>query len=359
VEPLMAYFCRCYAIQIGIEEMNKNPSTEAQTYLIGLMDLLEKEKENFSDLLETIIDKGEYVLTFALNAFKEADEEDRQGKTTKSTATSYYHASIFIDVYRQFGELDEETLKIQDYSRKKAAVINKNLRSGEGNGQIDDENEDKIEKSMNESKVNGSINEESMQIDNDGNKVEGGETTEVPSFQNDKMNQDNKVPSFSPPPRNPYQNFPEVPSFNNDDENEENTQRSQPPQQPRQNQQNIKQPNFGQPPQYPLNNQKNNQNNQQKNNQNRNNQQKNTQSQNNQQQKYTQKKQGYSTNEYVPQQTYGSYSTPIDNIYDSQKYAKYVLNSLQFEDVPAAIENLYTCLKLLTGVDYKSLRNQS
>jgi len=147
---------------------------------------------------------------------------------------------------------------------------------------------------------------------------------------------------FSPPPKNPYQKFPEVPSFDNEKDDEDNTpqpqQNNQNKQQPKQNSQN-KQPNFNQTPQYPLNNQKSKPQ--------QNNQQKNTQSQ----------RRGY-TNEYVPQQTYGSYSPPIDHIYDSQKVAKSVLSSLQFDDVPTAIENLYTCLRLLTGVDHKELMNE-
>jgi len=72
----------------------------------------------------------------------------------------------------------------------------------------------------------------------------------------------------------------------------------------------------------------------------------NQQSRNIQQQKQT---------EYIPQQSYGSYTPTLNNLNDSQKYAKYALSSLQFEDVPTAVENLYICLKLLTGVDLNNM----
>lgn len=41
---LIAYFCRQYAMELGIKLRENDPSNEATEYLLGLMDRLEEEK---------------------------------------------------------------------------------------------------------------------------------------------------------------------------------------------------------------------------------------------------------------------------------------------------------------------------
>jgi len=338
-----------------------------------------------------------------------------------------------MEVFLQFGELDEETLKLHEYAKYKAAQINKALRNGETPGLSEGDLENELENFGTQQSMNGSNSiqfiEHNMQIEDNSTQLHE-EVPDVPNtFENDTKTDMNggfpKVPSFSPPPRNPYQGFPEVPRFTNDidvdndndtqfnqDENIDNFNENM------QNMKNQIQPNFGQPPQYPItkNNQnqqrnqntqnsqptRNNQqpsnqqptnqqptnqqntnnqqsrnnspiqnqqrnqntqptrNNQQPTNQQPTNQQPRNNQQNNQQSRNNQQRSGYGRNEeYVPQQSYGTFSPSMNDIYDSQKYAKYVISSLQFEDVPAAVENLYICLKILTGIDHKSLVNNN
>ena len=44
-----------------------------------------------------------------------------------------------------------------------------------------------------------------------------------------------------------------------------------------------------------------------------------------------------------------SYNPSEEEIIDATKYAKYILSSLQFEDVSSALLNIQNCLNILTG----------
>jgi vacuolar protein sorting-associated protein VTA1 len=45
---------------------------------------------------------------FALRVFKVADDADRAGNANKGTARNFLHASIFLEVLKQYGPLKEE-----------------------------------------------------------------------------------------------------------------------------------------------------------------------------------------------------------------------------------------------------------
>jgi hypothetical protein len=60
-----------------------------------------------------------------------------------------------------------------------------------------------------------------------------------------------------------------------------------------------------------------------------------------------------SASNYMPSSVVLStgYKPSEEDCLEAQKYAKYIVSSLQFDDVPAAISNLKKCFKLLTGQD--------
>jgi hypothetical protein len=60
-----------------------------------------------------------------------------------------------------------------------------------------------------------------------------------------------------------------------------------------------------------------------------------------------------SVSNYTPSSVVPStgYKPSEEDCIEAQKYAKYIVSSLQFDDVPAAISNLKKCFKLLTGQD--------
>lgn len=84
------------------------------------------------------------VTNFALKVFKIADDVDRSGKADKRTARDFLHASIFLEVCSQFGELSVEvscfhfalnlTLQMEGYKKYakwKAVQISQCLANGE------------------------------------------------------------------------------------------------------------------------------------------------------------------------------------------------------------------------------------
>jgi hypothetical protein len=51
---------------------------------------------------------GLYLKNFALRVFAHADNEERDGRSTKETARTFYSAAIFMDLLKVFGDLDNE-----------------------------------------------------------------------------------------------------------------------------------------------------------------------------------------------------------------------------------------------------------
>lgn len=97
-----------------------------------LLSDLEKEKSG-NDRLKTMSKKEakEYVERFALGVFVRCDNEDRAGKAHKGTVSAFLAAAAFLELLKQFGELDEGMAQKIKYAKFKAAQINKALRNGE------------------------------------------------------------------------------------------------------------------------------------------------------------------------------------------------------------------------------------
>ncbi|CAK0749802.1 hypothetical protein CVIRNUC_001939 [Coccomyxa viridis] len=124
VDPKVAYYCRMYAIEQGLALENRSPPIDG--VLGALLAKLEKDKPS--------INIGEddklHCENFAVRVFTRADKADRAGRADKNTATTYYAASIFIEIMRQFGELSPDLIDMQRYAAWKAADIRKALREG-------------------------------------------------------------------------------------------------------------------------------------------------------------------------------------------------------------------------------------
>lgn len=74
---------RYYAVQLGTEVMQKEPSPETRNALIALLEKLEGEKKILTDKLKDPNMKAPYVLEFANKIFDKADTEDQEGKASK------------------------------------------------------------------------------------------------------------------------------------------------------------------------------------------------------------------------------------------------------------------------------------
>jgi len=122
--PVVAYFCRFYAINKG---MTMGVPQNEMGFLAKLMDVLEQSKKKNPDIEKN----GKAVCQdFALQVFSTADDEDRNTGSTMSTAKVFYAAAAFFDILEQFGDLEPDVLEKRRYSKWKAAEIAKAIKEG-------------------------------------------------------------------------------------------------------------------------------------------------------------------------------------------------------------------------------------
>ncbi|KAE9398456.1 DUF605-domain-containing protein [Gymnopus androsaceus JB14] len=131
-EPIIAYWCAYYAAQAGISLKAKDAAS--RTLLMDLLDALEKLKKEIgpNDAIDIESASAAYVENFALKVFSVADEEDRRGNSSRSTAKKFLAAANFLEVLKTFPktELTESTEDKIRYSKWKAADIAKAFREG-------------------------------------------------------------------------------------------------------------------------------------------------------------------------------------------------------------------------------------
>lgn len=128
---LVAYYCRQYAVHIGIPLAHSPVSKQCLGTILGE---LEQEKAAMSNFTR---DESKFVCRkFADGIFDKADGEDRLGMANKTTAKTFYAAASFYEILQQFYEPEEvseereEELKRQKYSKWKATEILKAIREG-------------------------------------------------------------------------------------------------------------------------------------------------------------------------------------------------------------------------------------
>ncbi|XP_048767575.1 vacuolar protein sorting-associated protein VTA1 homolog [Ostrea edulis] len=130
-DPVVAYYCRFYAVKKGIEI--DSSSAECKSYLLGLMDFLEKQKQacpEDSPIRNEVIGQA-HVENYALKVFLYADNEDRAGRFNKNVVKSFYTAGMLFDVLSVFDLVSEDIEKNKKYAKWKAAYIHKCLQTGE------------------------------------------------------------------------------------------------------------------------------------------------------------------------------------------------------------------------------------
>ncbi|KAK4439753.1 protein OF MAMMALIAN LYST-INTERACTING PROTEIN 5 [Sesamum alatum] len=125
-EPLVAYYCRLYAMERGLKIPQSDRTKTTNALLVSLMNQLEKDKKS----LKLGPDDYLHVEGFALNVFARADKQDRAGRADLNTAKTFYAASIFFEILNQFGELQPDLEQKQKYAAWKAADIRKALKEG-------------------------------------------------------------------------------------------------------------------------------------------------------------------------------------------------------------------------------------
>lgn len=130
-DVVMCYFCLYQAVK-QIMPFRSDPES-AQT-LPALLGKLEQLKPLVQAQLPSQETQQEYVTRFAVGVFDRANQEDLSGQATQRTAHNFYAASTFLSVLKVFAS-DGETLPedIQEkskYAKWKAADITTALREG-------------------------------------------------------------------------------------------------------------------------------------------------------------------------------------------------------------------------------------
>ncbi|KAF4320470.1 hypothetical protein BBO99_00002621 [Phytophthora kernoviae] len=126
---LIAYFCRQYAMELGIKLRENDASNDTTDYLLSLMDRLEDEKNKLPDFTQ---EEGKEICEdFAMEIFSKADDEDRAGMASKSTARTFYAAGTFFDILNQFGDISDDIVEKRRYCKYKAATILKAIKEGQ------------------------------------------------------------------------------------------------------------------------------------------------------------------------------------------------------------------------------------
>ena len=127
----IAYFCRSYALQLGLKihrDLGELAPPTIMAFLLATMDGVEAAKASLpkydGDAAKA------FCQQFALSVFKRADDEDRNGLADKGTARTFYAAATFLDMLLQFGDLDAEIKDLPLYAKYKANDIIKALKEG-------------------------------------------------------------------------------------------------------------------------------------------------------------------------------------------------------------------------------------
>ncbi|KAK1232431.1 hypothetical protein PQX77_004461 [Marasmius sp. AFHP31] len=132
-EPVVAYWCVYYATQTGIAaKVTKDvASREFLSRLIGTLERL-KAEIGPNDAVDLEVASAAYVENFALKVFTTADNEDRRGASTRSTAKKFLAAANFLEVLRTFPqtEISDSIDEKARYAKWKAADIAKAFREG-------------------------------------------------------------------------------------------------------------------------------------------------------------------------------------------------------------------------------------
>jgi vacuolar protein sorting-associated protein VTA1 len=145
-DEVIAYHCFKHAMDMGIKLNDKSP--ECQGFLMELMHDLETMKPHLKGRSQE--DLKATCEAFGNAVFQRADAIDQAGNADKSTAQSFYAASSFFEILKQFDpskELDPDIKQMVIYAKWKAADILKALKEGRkptpgGKGGSDDFQED-------------------------------------------------------------------------------------------------------------------------------------------------------------------------------------------------------------------------
>ncbi|XP_026485792.1 vacuolar protein sorting-associated protein VTA1 homolog [Vanessa tameamea] len=131
-DPVVAYWCRLHALQVGLKVTEKKTSEETKV-LMAIMDWLEEAKKIFKDneAISSEVVAQAHLENYALKLFLFADKQDQEQNYGKNIVKAFYTAGVIYDVLTTFGDLTDEATQNRKYARWKAAYIHNCLKNGE------------------------------------------------------------------------------------------------------------------------------------------------------------------------------------------------------------------------------------
>lgn len=221
---LVAYYCRQYAVCVGI---TLSKSGDATKCLGEILTALESEKEAMS--VFSTEESRLICRNFALDVFDKADAQDRSGNTGKNTAKTFYAAAVFLEILQHFNETKEnedeelgeksemevEEDKKRIYSKWKATEILKAIKEGReivpGGYQSNASKQDQSSNDGSDASSNEDILPPSAPSSNlDINQP----TTKFNSNDDDApLDQGTEVDIYGPPPEPPPNRTPSPPPY--------------------------------------------------------------------------------------------------------------------------------------------------
>lgn len=131
-DPIVAYWCRLHALQVGLKLTTKKTPEETKV-LMAIMDWLEEAKKIFKDNepISSEVVAQAHLENYALKLFLFADKQDQELNYGKNIVKAFYTAGVIYDVLTTFGDLTDEASQNRKYARWKAAYIHNCLKNGE------------------------------------------------------------------------------------------------------------------------------------------------------------------------------------------------------------------------------------
>jgi len=130
--PLVSHILKFHAVNKGMELRKNDKNPEVTSFLMNVVDILEKEKVVLADKLKDKDILKDYFTNYVLKIFKSADEDDKDGKATKKTSKDFKHAAVYLEAYTYFDDpIPDDIEQRIVYAKWKSVQISSALEAGE------------------------------------------------------------------------------------------------------------------------------------------------------------------------------------------------------------------------------------
>ncbi|KAF8469627.1 Vta1 like-domain-containing protein [Kalaharituber pfeilii] len=132
VDPVIAYWCYYWAVQIILSGSLHTGDAECTAYTTALLDDLEARKDKLlpNDAVTDDLAAQAYVENFAMRVFNNADNALQARKVSRQTADNFLAAATFLELCKVFNADPEILAKIK-FAKYQASRIIKAVQAGE------------------------------------------------------------------------------------------------------------------------------------------------------------------------------------------------------------------------------------